>query len=85
MDKFVDGILVTDTAEGEPMVTWPLLEYGVETCLHISEVANCPDLAPGACASAVVQMTLFLGCICDAWNRALVEMPERWASHAEQE
>lgn len=81
--QFVDGLLVTKTSDGEPAITWPLLEMGVEVCLHISEVANCPDLAPGACASAVVQMTQFLGCICGACN-GLVEIPERWRLHAEE-
>lgn len=82
--QFVDGLLVTKTSDGEPAITWPLLEMGVEVCLHISEVANCPDLAPGACASAVVQMTQFLGCICSACD-SLVEIPERWRLHAEEQ
>ena len=82
--QFVDGLLVTKTSDGEPAITWPLLEMGVEVCLHISEVANCPDLAPEACASAVTQMALFLGHICDAGN-GLVEMPERWRLHAEEQ
>lgn len=81
--QFVDGLLVTKTSDGEPAVTWPLLEMGVEVCLHISEVANCPDMSRTAQTSAVLRMSEFLGCICSACD-SLVEIPERWRLHAEE-